>query len=87
MKKKEKKVTLTWKRDYGDGMDTDDSVLWINGNPSNIIISGVDGGCLYLYINEKEMAIGETRKELKLMLEEDFKELLEKEIKSLTDLD
>ena len=29
-----------WKKSYGDGELTDDYVLWVNGKPTNIVISG-----------------------------------------------
>ena len=58
------KTKLTWRRDYGDEMETDDTVLWVNGKPTETIISPY-GGCYVLYINGEEYQLCNTRAEAK----------------------
>lgn len=73
---------LTWKKDYGDGEITDDAVLWINGQPSTIVISGAESGWYgTLYIGDREVAIADTRKELKDILFQEHTKELEEQIK------
>ena len=58
-----------WKKDYGDGQETDDSVLWINGKPTNNYISGY--GYYTAYIDGVEFGyIFDTLKEAKQEVEE-----------------
>lgn len=56
---------IKWKRDYGDGYETDDSVLWINNKPTNNSVCCVSGGCYYAYVNNKEIGVFSTLKEAK----------------------
>lgn len=87
MKYSYKNAKLVWKKDYGDDEYTEDICLWINDNPSSICISGAEMGWYgVLYCNDKQLAIGDTRRELKEMLFEDFVEYLHKEIDLYSDL-
>lgn len=75
------KNKLRWKRDYGDGEITDDVVLWINDEPTDISISGAEGGYYgILYYGSQQLAIADTRKELKKILFEEFKDIVDSEI-------
>ena len=56
------KTKLTWRMDYGDEIESDDTVLWVNDKPSETIISPC-GGCYVLYINGKEYQLFNTRNE------------------------
>lgn len=61
---KQPKKTYSWKRDYGDHCETDDSVLWIGGKPTDHCVSQASG-VFYAYIYGKEEGIFDTRKEAK----------------------
>ena len=66
----EKKINLKWKRDYGDGVETDDTILWIDGKPTQNIVSQASG-IYYTYINNKMVYMADSRKEAKeFILEE-----------------
>ena len=62
---------LKWKRDYGDGEQTDDFVLWVNGKPTDNVISGWRG-CWYGYINNQEIGMFESVKEAKTYIEKNI---------------
>jgi len=74
--------TLTWKKDYGDGEITDDAVLWVNKEPTEIVISGAECGWYgVLYYGNTKLYIADTRKELKEALFTEFKDILNKVVK------
>lgn len=78
---KTEKIKMAWKRDYGDGELTDDAVLWINGKPTDLVISGGEEGWFgVLYWGNKKLATADTRKELKTLLKTQFKKYLDHEI-------
>lgn len=79
------KIKISWKRDYGDGEYTEDSVAWYHGNPLDICISGDEYGYVALYLGNREVQIADTRKELKEFFEQDqeCQAYLRKEIKGL----
>ena len=61
-------MSIKWRKDWGDGYETDDSVLWINNEPTNNCVSGY-GDCQYAYINDKQVSyIFESRSEAKAYL-------------------
>lgn len=67
-----KAIKPTWKRDYGDGEETDDVVLWYKGKPLDIVISGATSGeCGGLFLGNREVYIADTRKELKWFFDTD----------------
>lgn len=63
---------IVWKKDYGDGYETDDSVLWINGKPTKSFVSQ-NSGIFYAYVNDKEIAMADTRKEAKIIILDELK--------------
>ena len=63
------KKNLVWKKDYGTGEETDDSVLWVNGKPTDTVISGWNG-CWFLMKGNTTLYTGATKKECKIALED-----------------
>ena len=57
-------MKLTWKRNYGDNELTDDTVLWVDDQPSKYVISG-GNGYQVLYSGHQWIYMGDTRKECK----------------------
>lgn len=57
-------MSIKWKKDYGDGYETDDSVLWIDGNPTENIVSPCSG-YFTAYVNGNEEYISDTRTDAK----------------------
>ena len=53
-----------WKKSYGDGELTDDYVLWLNGKPTDIVISGWTS-CYWLMQGRQRLYLGTTIKECK----------------------
>lgn len=60
-----------WKCSYGNGEITDDSVLWINGKPTDNVVSGW-AGCWFAYKDNEEIGVYPTKKEAKeaILMEE-----------------
>lgn len=54
-----------WRRDYGDGYETDDSVLWIEGKPTDHCVSPISTACYFAFIDNKEVGMFDTREEAK----------------------
>ena len=57
-----------WRKSYGDGECTDDSVLWINGKPTKNIVSPCSG-CFFAYCDNKEIGVYDSRKNAKEEIE------------------
>lgn len=53
-----------WRKTYGDGELTDDYVLWIDGEPTDVVISPLSG-CWSLMNGKEEIYIADTVKECK----------------------
>lgn len=53
-----------WRKTYGDDELTDDYVLWIDGKPTDIVISPCSG-CWFLMGGKEEIFIADTVKECK----------------------
>lgn len=58
------KIKKTWRRDYGDGYETDDSVLWINGQPTDHCVSQ-SSGVFYAFIDGSRAGFFDSLKEAK----------------------
>ena len=56
---------IRWKRDYGDGYETDDSVLWIDGKVTQHCVSPYSAACYCAFIDNKEVGMFDTREEAK----------------------
>lgn len=67
------KKRLTWKNNYGDGSCTDDLVLWVDGKPTDTIISPCSGFNT-IYIEGEEFQICDTKKEGKEIAMEEIAE-------------
>lgn len=61
---KKLKKLYAWRRSYGDGELTDDSVLWIKGEPTDCYVSQASG-VYYAYVDGKEVYMADTLKEAK----------------------
>ena len=58
--------SLRWRKDYGDGECTDDTVLWINGHPTSCVISGLSSQCRCAYIDDHRVGFYyDTNKKVK----------------------
>lgn len=53
---------LKWKKDYGDGSYTEDTILWIDGEPTDNIISP-SSGFYVVYVNGIKEYITDNRKD------------------------
>lgn len=63
----------TWRKDYGDGCCTDDSVLWIDGKPTNNCVSGISSCCHTAYVDDVNLGIYfDTVKEAKQAILEEL---------------
>lgn len=58
-----------WFRDYGDGYETDDTVLWVDGEPTENIVSPISSQCFYGYYEGTEIGVFPTRSEAKEEIE------------------
>ena len=65
-------IKKSWKRDYGDGYETDDTVLWINGKPTENIVSPLSSECYFAYVEGIEVGMFSTRKEAKQYIENEL---------------
>ena len=60
---------IQWKKDYGDGECTDDTVLWINGQPTTCVISGLSSQCRCAYMDDEHIGFYyDTNKEVKELI-------------------
>lgn len=57
-------MKLNWKKSYGDGQYTIDTVLWIDGKPTDNVISPVSG-YYSLYVNDERYGEADTISEAK----------------------
>ena len=54
-----------FKKDFGDGYETDDSVLWISGKPTDNYVSGISSACHSAYVDNEFIGYYDTVKEAK----------------------
>ena len=55
---------ISWRRNSGDDIETYDSYLWIDGEPTDHLVSQASG-VYYGYINDKEFGMFDSLKEAK----------------------
>lgn len=58
------KLKASWKRSWGDGYETDDTVLWVDGHPTSVCISPISG-CHCAMVGNQQICIYDTIKECK----------------------
>ena len=69
LKKAGKIKSLRWRKSYGDGEETDDTVLWINGRPTVCCVSGLSSQCRCAMIGLDQIGFyQDTNKECKEIL-------------------
>ena len=61
------KNKIVWKRDSGDHEETYDSYMWINGEPTENLVSPCSG-VYFAYFNNKEIGMADSLKEAKEMI-------------------
>lgn len=53
-----------WRKTYGDGFITDDYVLWVDGKPTDYVISPISG-CYTAFEGNEEIGIYDSVKDAK----------------------
>lgn len=62
-----KNIKIVWRRNAGDNEPTLDTYMWVNGKPTDNLISPCSG-CYYVYFNNRQIGVADSLKEAKLML-------------------
>lgn len=65
-------MSYKFKRDYGDGYETDDSVLWIDGEPTEYCVSPVSSCCYAAMEGYSTIGYYDTRKEAQEVIKEEL---------------
>jgi SH3-like domain-containing protein len=56
---------MVWRKDYGDGYETEDLVLWVDGKPTDTIINEYSEECYILDVDGEEIGLYDTKADAK----------------------